>query len=116
MSELAFEIAQEQAERIAELEAELATAMKVSINDQKMLEDAWGKNAKLREYKDKDLESHKLRVVMKENAKLREALELAISHMSPSKRWCVQKALNPSQTITDTEEQFQKSVGVRDDG
>jgi hypothetical protein len=25
-------------------------------------------------------------------------------------------ALNPSQTITDTEEQFQKSVGVRDDG
>jgi hypothetical protein len=49
MSDLAFEIAKEQAERIAELEAELDTAMKVSINDQKMLEDAWGKNAKLRE-------------------------------------------------------------------
>jgi hypothetical protein len=25
-------------------------------------------------------------------------------------------ALNPSQTITDTEEQFQKNVGMRDDG
>jgi hypothetical protein len=32
-------------------------------------------------------------------------------------RYClpVQAALNPSQTITDTEEQFQKSVGVRDE-
>jgi hypothetical protein len=27
-----------------------------------------------------------------------------------------ESALNTSQTITDTEEQFQKSVGVRDDG
>jgi hypothetical protein len=31
------------------LEGELDTAMKVSINDQKMLEDAWEKNTKLRE-------------------------------------------------------------------
>jgi hypothetical protein len=32
------------------LEGELDTAMKVSINDQKMLEDTWGKNDKLREF------------------------------------------------------------------
>jgi hypothetical protein len=35
--------------RNKELEAELTTAMKVSINDQKMLEEAWAERDKLRE-------------------------------------------------------------------
>jgi hypothetical protein len=47
-------------------------------------------NAKLREYRDKDLESHKLRVVMKENAKLRKALEsMATVLCNPDGECCI---------------------------
>jgi hypothetical protein len=57
--------------RIAELEAERDANWPHVLQQNADLKE---ENAKLREYKDKDLESHKLRVVMKENAKLRKAI------------------------------------------
>jgi hypothetical protein len=57
--------------------------------------DLQDENAKLREYKDKDLESHKLRVVMKENAKLRVIMQELVDDYSvgPIERTKIQAAL-----------------------